>query len=162
MSDIRDIIRAAAEEQGAEIDLDVLATAVAERTPKNRLMEFYTYALRQLVADVIRADRQMNLDNAMKDRAAPPPSNRSPKLKDRRDWWAEMLASHVHLGNSLYKALGDCTIDDLEFCVDERELNIRRIQGQVQNYRQLIQLMVKHGARTVAGLPPQKDWKAAA
>ena len=54
--------------------------------------------------------------------------------------------------------MGTCTIDDLQFCVDERTQMVARIEAQARNYRKLIDLMVKHNASTVADLPPQAGW----
>lgn len=147
-----------------EADPREIAQSVAKRTPKANLAAFYAEALVELVTDILRHDRRGAMDHALKERdqPSPKPSNRSPKRDERRDWWAEMLSSRVHIGDSEWKTLDLCTVDDLQFCVDERQNNIDRLNGQILNYKQLIQLMVKHGARTVADLPPQKDWKAAA
>jgi hypothetical protein len=136
-----------------------IAQHVAKLTEKDVLTEFYAEALVPGVRAILSAERNHLLDGPPASEPVTKGKRRpSPKVDSIRNWWAELLAARVHVGDSHWKTLGTCTVDDLQFCVDERQQLIVRIETQAQNYQKLITLMVKHGARTVADLPPQARW----
>jgi hypothetical protein len=128
-----------------------LAEYVAKLTDAEDFSAFFIELLMPIVEELLSQQRRTALNNNLK------PKNRSPKLEQRRKWWADLLAARVHVGDE-FKAIGECTVDDLTICVDERKVQIERVQSQISNYHKLIQLMVKHGARTVADLPEQEKW----
>lgn len=132
-------------------DLHELARHVAKMTPEESVMDFYTAALAGTIGEVIGGDRRNALDG-------PNHKNRSPKLERRRSWWADVLAARVHVGNANWLQIGDCGVDDLKFCIEERRTQIAGFQNQINNFEQLIALMVKHRARKVADLPAQTSW----
>lgn len=149
---LRELVRqVVADHPGATIR--ELAEYVAKLTDDADVTEFYTVLLERLVDEVLSHQRRGAMDRNLKAR------NRSPKLEQRRRWWADLLAARVHVGATL-KTVGECTVDDLQVCVDERQVHIERVQSQILNYQKLIELMVKHGARTVADLPEQEKWAA--
>jgi len=88
-------------------------------------------------------------------------SNRSPKVKERANWWAKMLTEQVSV-NGKWKMLCDCTFDDLQACIDDREQLISRVSGQIDNYKRLQKLMIQHkaGWRSAARLSTAARRKA--
>ncbi|MFL0172470.1 hypothetical protein [Mycobacterium sp. SMC-13] len=130
-----------------------LAEYVEKLTPKELVTDFYVEVLSCFVADVLRGDRNRALDGVTN----PTGKNKSPKLEQRRKWWADLLASRVAVAGKSMR-LGDCTVDDLQLCIDERRAHIAHVEGQILNYQKLIQLMTKNGARHVADLPEQSAW----
>ena len=131
-----------------------LAEHVEKLTPKESVTGFYVEALAAYVADVLRADRNSALSEVTK----PTSKSKSPKLEQRRKWWSDLLASRVAVAGKSMR-LGDCTVDDLQLCIDERRAHIAHVEGQILNYQKLIQLMTKNGARHVADLPEQSAWE---
>ena len=121
-----------------------LARLVAERTEADDLFDFYVTALERLVGDRIRSERNATLNSR---------KARSPKLEERRNWWARVLQERVHIGESRYKTLGDCTIDDLLFCITERRDQVNALNGQIAKYEAIAAAMNAHGATTVSELP---------
>lgn len=135
-----------------------IAQHVAKLTDEDVLVDFYAEALVSGVRAILSAERNHLLDGPPAPEPVKGARRTSPKVDSIRNWWAELLAARVHVGDSNWKTLGACTVDDLQFCVDERKQLIARIETQAQNYQKLITLMVKHGVRTVADLPPQARW----
>lgn len=135
-----------------------IAQHVAKLTEKNVLADFYAEALVPGVRAILSSERNHLLDGPPASEPVKGKRRPSPKVDGIRNWWSDLLAARVHVGDSQWKTLGSCTVDDLQFCVDERKQLIVRIETQTQNYQKLIALMVKHGARTVADLPPQARW----
>ena len=121
-----------------------IARLVAERTDPEELHGFYVVALDGLVADRIRCDRNATLNSR---------DCRSPKVERRRNWWARTLRERVHVGGSQWKPLGDCTVDDLDFCIDERRQQIGALMGQIAKYETIRDALLAHGADVVAALP---------
>ena len=121
-----------------------LARLVAERTEADEMFDFYVTALERLVSDRIRSDRNASLNSKQ---------GRSPKVEERRNWWARILRERVYVGEAQYKALGDCTVDDLIFCIGERRDQINALKGQIAKYEVIVAAMDAHGATTVADLP---------
>jgi len=121
-----------------------LARLVAERTDPDEMFECYVSALERLVADRIRCDRNMTLNSK---------KGRSPKIEERRNWWKRVMGERLYVGNATYKALGDCTIDNLLFCISERRDQIGALQGQINKYEAIVAAMQKAGATIVRELP---------
>lgn len=121
-----------------------IARLVAERTDSADLQEFYAAALEPLVVDRLRQDRNATLNSKQ---------GRSAKVERRRSWWARVLRERVHVGESKWKPLGDCTVDDLDFCIDERRHQIGALMGQIAKYETIRDAMLVHGADVVAELP---------
>lgn len=121
-----------------------LARMVAERTSVDDLRDFYATALEPMVQDRIRQDRNATMNSKQ---------GRSPKVERRKSWWARMLRERVHVGESTWKALGECGFDDLEFCISERREQVGALLGQIAKYEVIRDALVAHGVDTVADLP---------
>ena len=96
------------------------------------------------VNDGIRTDRNAALNS---------PSGRSPKLDRRAAWWRRVLEQRVHVGESKFKPLADCTVDDLIFCIGERRDQVSALQGQILKFELILAAMESAGAATVGDLP---------
>lgn len=151
-SQLRALVRQVVEDH-AGASVRELAEYVAKLTPEELAADFYVEVLIAYVSDVLRADRNSALSEVTK----PTNKSKSPKLEQRRKWWADLLASRVAVAGKSMR-LGDCTVDDLQLCIDERRAHIAHVEGQILNYQKLIQLMTKSGARHVADLPEQSAW----
>ena len=121
-----------------------IAQLVADSTPHDDVRDFYIIALESLVMDCIRRDRNATMNSKQ---------SRSPKVDRRKSWWARMLRERVHVGNSEWKALGDCGVDDLEYCISERRDQVGALLGQIAKYEVIRDALVAHGVDTVADLP---------
>ena len=121
-----------------------LARIVAERTDASQLQEFYALALEPLVSDIIRMDRNATMNSKQ---------GRSSKVERRRSWWARMLTERVHVGDAKWKPLGDCGVDDLDFCISERRDQVGALLGQIAKYETIRDAVITHGVDTVADLP---------
>jgi len=125
-----------------------IADAVAESTPEDVLRQHYALSLVGEVRRVLGAQRNTALANALNPSAAP----RSAKLSQRRDWWAEMLVSRIHVGGS-WVTLGECGKEQLSFAANERRADAAREVGKAETFDLLIRLLRKHKVTTVADLP---------
>lgn len=154
-AELRALVREVADDH-PQADPREIARHVAKLTPEEDLQNFYAESLVDVVAQILGAQRR----DAMGEKKDESPSdNKSSKLERRRNWWKDLLAARVHVGKSEWKIIASCTVDDLEFCIGERQSHITGLEAQIQNFRRLATLMVKHGARTVAELPPQTTWE---
>lgn len=121
-----------------------LARLVAERTQPEDMFEFYVAALERLVSDQIRSSRNATLNSKQ---------SRSPKREERKSYWARFLAVRVCVGDSRYKVMADCTVEDLTACISERVDQIGALQGQIVKYEAIRDAVVAHGVATVGELP---------
>lgn len=121
-----------------------LARLVAERTDADDMFEFYVTALERVVGDRIRVSRNATLNSN---------SGRSPKVEQRRAWWQRVLAERVHVGESKYKPIGDCTVENLLFCINERRDQIGALEGQIAKFEAIVAAMQSHGVATAGELP---------
>lgn len=78
---------------------------------------------------------------------------RSPKVTGIRDWWAETLRASVHVGDSKWMALGECTATELLFMESERRKLAERENSKAKMYFRLRLLLDEYGVKTVAQLP---------
>jgi hypothetical protein len=140
---LNDLIRAVSEEF-PDAHPHSLAEMVANRTTPDQLMAFYTTALQRIVSDRIRTGRNAAL-NA--------PSGRSPKLERRAAWQARIMAERVHVGDSKYKTIADCTIENLLYCINERRDQIAAINGQIDKFETIVAAMRLAGVETAGELP---------
>jgi hypothetical protein len=128
-----------------------IATYAAAQVPQKELRDCLAEALVDLSRILIGTGRRDALDGAV--------GNNSPKMQDRALWWTQMLTERVNIGGE-WKALGDCTLDDLAACIAEREKLIGRISDQIDNYRRLQKLMIENKAQRVSDIPAQTERKA--
>lgn len=136
---LRDLIRKVAADHPGESPT-LIAHYVAKKTPHALIEEFYTQALRGVVNEVLGYSRRSSMDRALSGAAAAPVSA---KLAERRRYFSSMMEESVR-GREGWKLLGDCTIDDLKFCIEDRLALIDRTQGQIDYYSRIICLMEQH------------------
>lgn len=135
-------------------DASGLSVYASNLVPAKELRGCLAGAIVHIAREEIGKARRDSMDNALGDK---PPS---PKMQDRASWWSQMLSEMVSVNGEM-KALGDCTFDDLQACIDDREQLINRISGQVENYKRLQKLMVQHRAKVVSDVPPRTDLEQA-
>lgn len=155
-AELRSLVREVAAEH-PHADPREIARYVAKLTEEEDLQNFYAEALVDVVSQILGAQRRDAMDQKPEKQ-----NNKSPKLEQRRNWWKDLLAARVHVGKSEWKVLANCTVDDLQFCINERAAHIAGVQAQIENFKTLAALMVKNGARTVSDLPAQEKWETAA
>ena len=155
---LRDLICATAD-QHPHMGAEELATLVAGATPAERVGRYYRDLLSGTVRTVVNQHRRQPNPPQAKPQPQPKPTPPSPKLEQRRSWWQEALAREVHVGGGISKSIGDCTADDLEFCIKERDAAIERIEEQLGNLRRFLALLRVHDATTVGELPEQTSWR---
>jgi hypothetical protein len=81
--------------------------------------------------------------------------NPSRKVARIRETWKRMLRDRINIGPELgdWKFLADCTAIDLSYAAAIREDHAKRNVTRAAQYRNLAELLTKHGVRTVAELP---------
>lgn len=126
-----------------------IAVYAADAVPVKELRVCLAAALVDMSRHLIGNGRRNAMDGAL--------NSNSPKMRDRASWWAKMLGERVNVGG-VWKVLADCTFDDLQACIDDREMLISRISGQIDNYKRLQKLLIEHRAKTVAEVPDQTEW----
>jgi len=145
--DLHDLIRDTAESY-PKADPREIARHVAKLTDERQVYRFLEESLVPVVRSVLISQRTSVMGKALQ-----PGSNF--KLEQRRSWWRQMLASRVHVGSSVWKTLGECSAEDLRFCIAERREDVARIEAQVGLFEQLIARMAEFGVGVVAELPEQ-------
>lgn len=166
-SGLRDFIRTVIAElpEGQPEDI---AAEVAARTPEELRFTWYAEALRRVVADVMRNDRNFALNAALADEPAPEldnalsnsePSRRAPtpskKTARARSWWASMKDSRVRVERG-HVRLGSCGRDDLKYLIANRNRLVTDVLGQISNYQRLLDLLDECDVQTVDELPEQE------
>ena len=151
-SELRAFIREVAAEQ-PEATPGEIASTVATLTKGSDLRRFLEEALYPLVCDLLRGGRRNAMDNALG--GNPGGGGRSYKLEERREHFAQLMSERVR-GSDGWKLVGDCTIEDLRFCIQRRHELIARTHNQINNFEQLIALMKKHKATFARELVAQE------
>jgi hypothetical protein len=144
-AELRKLVREVAAEHPGSPPSEV-ARFVAKLTADEHLRDFYAEAMTGYVAEVLGQHRRDSMDKALNKNHAG--SNKSPKLEARRKHFEQMMSERVK-GRDGWKLVGDCTIDDLRYCIQERITQIQRTQHQISNYELLINLMQQYNV-TVA------------
>jgi hypothetical protein len=121
-----------------------IAALMADAIDSTDVHRVLAYLLVAYVNDGIRLDRNAALNSK---------AGRSPKLEERRNWWRRVLEQHVHIGESKFKPLSDCTVDDLIFCIGERRDQVSALEGQILKFESILAAMQSAGAATVGDLP---------
>lgn len=147
MAALNDLIRQVASESNA-IDPRKLAEDVASAAPSRQLRELLAEAVVDDCNSYLLATRNRAVGARPIRR-----TNTSARLARQRDWWAEFLSASVHIGNGARKALGDCTLSDLQQMINERIACIAGIQTFIDQYETLAGLMRKHKTTHVRDLP---------
>lgn len=134
-----------------------IATAVAERTPVELVPDLYAKLLVQEVRMFLSTERRQVFSQArqLHEHAG---SGKKPLGKARtratlvRDWWSEFKATRVHVGDSVWKTLGDCTFEDLRVLHDERASHAESVLQEAQRFDALSKLVEDAGVSTVGEL----------
>ena len=142
--ELRTLVRQVAAQMPDDASPLDIAVAVVASTPDEQIRLFYQDAAVEIVRDIVNQSRQRALSNVG--------GGGSAKLRQRRDWWQNLLAQRAHVGRGEWKALGDCTVEDLQFCVHERGEQIAAIRSQMVHYETLIEQMKAHGAKVLSDL----------
>lgn len=146
---IRDVV--------ASADADATPLGLAEAVVEKAGEDLLSAVVIDLVADqvqcVLRADRRAALNRRP---GGPRPGSVSPKLERRRDWWARTLDTRVCVGEGTWRRLGDCTVEDLQYCISERETLIGQVRNQIDNYAAIIAAMRKYKVRRVSDLTAEQ------
>ena len=121
-----------------------IAALMADRVEPQDVSDVLAYLFVGYVHDCIRSDRNAALNSK---------KGRSPKLEERASWWRRVLDQRVHVGESTFKSLSDCTVDDLIFCIGERRDQVSALQGQILKFELILAALESHGVATVGDLP---------
>jgi len=149
-----------------------VADKVAESIPAKSLRSALRVTLRAYVRQVMAESRTLSAPNFRPAPVHPTPvssgghtrsgaqsrtaaAGRSPKVRAIRDGWQRQLDARVHVGDSEWKFLGDCTHDNLNALAAEREANADKNRAWARHYRGLAALLTEHGAETVRDLPAE-------
>lgn len=132
------------------VDPREVAAKVASMIPPEQVHQILVDALVADVRTVMGMRRNAAMSHALDSTARP---SRSAKVAGIRDWWAEMLASRVHVGSGTWMALGQCGDQELAFAEAERRADAARELQRAEMYEQLRGLLRKHKVRTVSQLP---------
>ena len=111
-------------------------------------------ALRLFVRQVISETRTGNA-----------PTNVTPILSRGRSWkatgirdgWQRRLNDRIHVGDSDWKLLGDCTYDDLIAAASERQQLADRNAAWARTYRAFAAALRDTGAATFRELPAEQQ-----
>lgn len=149
--DLRELIRNVAAEY-PKAQPNEIARHAAKLTPPDQIVEFYEAALRPLVQDVLRQDRNIAIHHVVSDRSGVPCV--SPKVAGIRSWWQQMLESRVALENG-WKVFGDCTYDEVLYCAKERRAHAESVIAQADWYESIARKMKQRRVCAVRELPEQ-------
>jgi hypothetical protein len=121
-----------------------IAATVAELVAPEDLPAFFLATLEPYVVSRMGQARNYSLNS---------PKSHSPKLAERRTWWERVKREKVFVGDYQWKAVRNCTLDDLRFVIEQRQQMIGALQGQILKYETIAAAMEEHGADTVDDLP---------
>lgn len=134
------------------VDPGEVADKVAESIPAKALRAALRVTLRSYVRVVMNEQRHSS-DSAGGHTGSV--AGRSTKVRAIRDGWQRQLDSRVHVGESKWKFLGDCTYENLQTIAAERDWHVTRNQAWARYYRDLASLLTEHDVATVRDLPAQ-------
>jgi len=138
-----------------------VADKVAESVPVKALRAALRVTLRAYVRQIMAEERTLSAPNfgsgqAERDNQGhPAAAGFSWKGRAIRDGWQRQLDARVHVGDSAWKFLGDCTYDDLQALSAEREKHAQKNAAWARHYRFLASLLTEHDAATVRDLPAE-------
>lgn len=127
-----------------------IADKVAESIPASALRAALHVTLRSYVRQVMAETRTNSAPNFRS-----PAAGRSVKVQAIRDGWQRQLDNRVHVGDSEWKLLGDCTYEDLLACAAEREAIAARNQSMARYYRGLAGLVAEHDTAALRDVPAE-------
>jgi len=136
-----------------------IADKVAKSIPAKALRDVVRMMLRSYVRQVNNERRTYSPPNfstggqRRSDAQVNIAAGRSAKVQAIRDGWQAQLDNRVHVGQSEWKFLGDCTYDNLYALAAERETHAAKNASWARYYRSLAGLLTEHGVETVRDLP---------
>lgn len=156
--DLRADVRAVLETSDL-VDPGDIADKVAESIPARSVRAALRVTMRAYVRQVMRESRTGAAPNfqppAMDEPRTQTASAGGWKVRAIREGWQKQLRSRVHVGDRVWKTLGDCGYDDLQAAAAEREQNAARNAAWARYYRRLAGLLTEHDAATVRDLPAE-------
>ena len=143
---VRDVLASS-----VEADPGILAGQVLARIPKKDRDAALKQAMRSIV-------RQAMAETRVGHR----PSNNAPirpssKVAGIRDGWQRRLRDRVHVGESTWKLLADCTYDDLTAAAAERQEQADRNMVWVREYRAMASAVLDAEVERFGDLPVEKQ-----
>lgn len=138
-----------------------IAAIVADRTPEDEVRGFYAKMLVQEVRGFLSAERR-NVFSQAKDEPTVGKSGMKALSGARtratvaRDWWAEFTATKVHVGDQVWKELGDCNSADCRALYEERMAHAERVTKEAQPFGQLSKMLDAIGVESIRELDAAK------
>ena len=126
-----------------------IAGQVMARIPPRMIRVALSQALRLYVRQVISETRTGNNPPSAS------PIQPSLKVAAIRDGWQRRLRDRVHVGDSAWKMLADCTYDDLLAAAAERRQLADRNNAWARTYDAWARLMTEAGVTTFGELPAE-------
>ncbi|OKI16542.1 hypothetical protein [Streptomyces sp. CB03911] len=77
---------------------------------------------------------------------------RSAKVAGIREWWSSKLLEPYHVGEKVYRRLGDCSFEDLLFAAAERREHAARNAARAEWFEQLAETVRAAGVSRVRDL----------
>lgn len=137
---VRDVL-----DSTSEADPGVLAGLVLATIPRGKTREALAQTLRIYVRQVITESRSVN--------ATVTPISPSVKVAAIRDGWQQRLGDRVHVGESHWKLLRDCTYEDLLSAAEERRQLADQNQARARMFDAWARLLTDHNVKTFGDLP---------
>jgi hypothetical protein len=132
-----------------------IATSVATNTPNHLLRPYLEEALRPVVADIMREQRNHAILTMRKNRRILGNGPVSANVEAIRNVdWQRIFSEQVATATG-WKQVGDCTADDLDFCGAARRRDAELVIAQAEFYEDLAQRVRKHNVATPRDLQPK-------
>jgi hypothetical protein len=138
-----------------------LADEVLRRIPQEELLNVLRDALLPLVREVVSADRPHGVHTtgpgrSQKHSAIGQPSAGSWKVGAIRDGWQEHLRARYSTEGGVYKFLGECTYEDLQFIAGRLDHQAETYRSKAAGMRVLASMLTDHEVATVRDLPAER------
>lgn len=141
---VRDVLKSTDEADPGEV-----AALVMAQIPRGKQREALEQSMRLFVRQVISETRTGNRP------ANVTPIHRSAKVSAIRDGWQRRLRDRVHIGDSAWKMLADCTYDDLSAAAAERQEHADRNMVWAREYRAMASAVLDAEVETFGDLPAE-------
>jgi hypothetical protein len=131
-----------------EADPDVIAEHARVLAPRNLIEAALHGMLRELAREVLRGRRSVLLSGGTPRHMQP-----SSKLAERRQYAQAWLAGAINVAPGEFKALADCTVDDLAYAADYCEQLAESNTRRAKLYRRMADAMRRRNVDTLGELP---------
>lgn len=142
--DLRAAVLAAAAVEGgvtvAEIAEKVFASMTADE-----INDVVRQAISETAADILRHERRASMTT--------PSFGRSPKQDAIRTQWQRMLVQRLHIGDGVWKVIGDCTAADLDYAASARYKLATEVTKNANQLQEMAASLRAAGVTTVKELP---------